>query len=188
MSVLQPDEQTAAGAIRATFERVLSEGLKPESVTGASDEQIDAMAAEQGAAGVPAAAREVLRLIGVNHGLWLAGSSLGVSAVGAKSKKNALATLAQLDDNPLGDAEGMLVLTEHQSYTYHVVDGTDVNQADPSVRGITEGEGVVKYWPSVTNWFENIEPGVKKYRSRLRLMRQIGDTSTPPWAEHINLD
>jgi hypothetical protein len=60
---MSSDEQTAADAIRATFQRVISEGLRVESVTGASDDQIDAMAAAQGAAHVPAAVREALRLI-----------------------------------------------------------------------------------------------------------------------------
>jgi hypothetical protein len=185
---MRSDEQTAADAIRATFHRAISEGLKPGAMAGASDDQVDAMAAAQGAAHVPAAVREVLRLIGLVHGLWLAGSSLGATVVGRKAKQNALATLAGRDRNPLADAEGMLVLIEHQAYTYHVVDGADLDQPDPPVWVITEGEEARKYWPSVTNWFEGTEPSVKKYRSRLRLMRQIGITSTPPWAEFIRLD
>ncbi|MFI9817837.1 hypothetical protein [Saccharothrix variisporea] len=54
MSALAPREQ-----IRATFDRVLAEGLKAESVAGTSDEQIDAWAAAQGVDTVPAAVRIV---------------------------------------------------------------------------------------------------------------------------------
>ncbi|XVV01535.1 hypothetical protein ACQPW3_29630 [Actinosynnema sp. CA-248983] len=59
--------------IRATFDRVVSEGLKAESVAGAFDEQIDAWAAAQGVTTVPAAVREALRIVGVTRGLRLAG-------------------------------------------------------------------------------------------------------------------
>ncbi|TWF77778.1 hypothetical protein FHX44_113693 [Pseudonocardia hierapolitana] len=184
---MSPDERTSAEAIRATFQRVISEGLKPEFMAGASDDQIDAMAAAQGAVRVPAAFREALRLIGLEHGLWLAGSSLGAAVVGQEEKQNALATLAQLEDNPLADAEGMLVLVEHQAYSYHVVDGVDLHQADPPVWVITEGEGTRKVWPSVTSWFDSTAPSVRKYRSRLRLARQLGDPP-PRWAQLIRLD
>jgi hypothetical protein len=120
--------------------------------------------------------------------LWLAGSSLGVTVVGEEAKQHALATLDQLDDNPLGDAEGMVVLVEHQTYSYHVVDGADLDKADPPVWLIIEGEDAQKYWPSVTNWFEGTGPSIEEYRARLELMRELGHTSAPPWARHIRLD
>lgn len=175
-------------AVRATFERVVSEGLRAESVAGASDEEIDAMAAAQGVDRVPAAVREVLRHIGAKNGLWLGGTALGVHRIGEKQKRNALATLTQLGENPFADAEGMLVLTEHQAYTYDVVDGADLDQPDPPVWVISEGEYAKVLWPGVTNWFEGNAPSVAEYRSRLRVLRGLGKTRLPAWAADIRVD
>jgi hypothetical protein len=184
---MTPEEQAAAEQVRATFDRVVAEGLKAESVAGASDEQVDAWAAAQGVTTVPAAVREALRIVGVTRGLWLAGSAMGVEAVTERSKRQALATLADLPD-PLRDAAGMLVLVEHQAYSYHVVDGADLDQPDPPVWVINEGEDVQQYWPSVTYWFDGTAPSVKQYRSRLRLMRKQGSKLVPSWGDYIRLD
>jgi hypothetical protein len=182
------EEQAAAEAIRAAFRRVISEGLKPEFMAGASDDQIDAMAAAQGVMHVPAAVREVLRLIGLRHGLWLAGSSIGVTVVGENAKRNAMATLRGLDENPLADAEKMLVLVEHQAYSYHLVDGADLTNPDPPVWLITEGDEARKAWSSVTDWFDGTAPDADDYRAKLRMMRRFGHSSAPPWAQYIRLD
>lgn len=82
-------DQEAVAAVRAVFDQVIADGLAPESVTGATDEQVEAYAAAQGVTAVPAAVREVLRLIGVDHGLWQVGSSFGVDAVGRDAKRYA---------------------------------------------------------------------------------------------------
>src|SRR6266567_3388025 len=112
-----------------------------------------------------------LRLFGVRHGLWLRGSSFGIDEVSEKSKAYALGALSQLDI-PLTDPRGMLVIVEHQSYSFHVIDGVDLNSSDPGVWAITEGELVEQAWPSVTSWFDSVSPKIGDYRSRLRLMRR----------------
>ncbi|KOX22745.1 hypothetical protein ADK67_22710 [Saccharothrix sp. NRRL B-16348] len=185
---MNPEDQQAVDAIRATFDRVVSEGLRAESVEGASDAEIDAMAAAQGVDRVPTAVREVLRRIGVKNGLWLGGTALGVHKIGEKQKRNALATLAQLGENPFAAAGEMLVLTEHQGYTYDVVDGADLDKADPPVWVISEGEYAKVFWPSVSSWFEGNAPSVAEYRSRLRVMRQLGKKRMPLWAADIRVD
>ncbi|MFF1613888.1 hypothetical protein ACFVYA_39500 [Amycolatopsis sp. NPDC058278] len=173
-----------AGRVREIFAGAVSDGLRADSVRGASDAEIDGWAAEQGARAVPAAVREVLELIGQNHGLWLAGSSLGVGAVGRDAKNHLLATLTTMND-PLEDPEGALVLVEHQSYTFHVVDGAKIDLPDPPVWLVTEGEGAEEQWESVSSWFRAITPDVARYRERLEVMQEIGRRRIPDWAQYI---
>lgn len=173
-----------AGRVRAIFAVAADEGLKPESVHGAADEEIDAWAAEQGARAVPAAARAVLRLIGRDHGLWLPGSSLGIRQVRRQAKSHLLASLPAMGA-PLTDAEGSLVLVEHQSYTFHVVDGRDLDSDDPPVRLLTEGENPETPWDSVSFWFRTITPDIARYRERLEMMRELGRQREPDWARYI---
>ncbi|MEV5719289.1 hypothetical protein AB0L41_35845 [Amycolatopsis mediterranei] len=162
----------------------MSDGLRADSVRGASDAEIDDWAAEQGARAVPVAVREVLRLIGRDHGLWLAGSSLGVGAVRREAKNHLLATLTTMND-PLEDPEGALVLVEHQSYTFHVVDGGKIDLPDPPVWLVTEGEGAEEQWESVSFWFRAITPDVARYRERLEVLRELGRRRIPDWAQYI---
>jgi hypothetical protein len=154
-------------------------------MVGATDEQIDAMAAAQGVAHVPVAVREVLRLIGHDPGMWLAGSSFGVHRITGEMKRFALATLSQLE-NPLADAAGMLVIVEHQSYEFTVIDGSDLSLPDPAVWLISEGEPVTK-WPSVTAWFDGSAPDVENHRARLRSRQRRGKTSSSA-AMYFRLD
>ncbi|MDT7798075.1 MAG: hypothetical protein QOI78_1508 [Actinomycetota bacterium] len=173
-----------AERIREIFAAAVSNGLRADSVRGSSDDEIDAWAAEQGARAVPAAVREVLRTIGHDHGLWLAGSSLGVGAVRREAKNHLLATLPTLGD-PLEDPEGALVLVEHQSYTFHVVDGVDAALPDPPVWLVTEGEEAEKQWESVSFWFRTITPDIARYRERLEVMQELGRKRIPDWAQYI---
>ena len=174
----------AAERIREIFATAVSDGLRADSVRGASDDEIDAWAAGQGARAVPEAVREVLRVLGNDHGLWLAGSSLGVHAVQGEAKNHLLATLPALGD-PLEDAEGALVLVEHQSYTFHVVDGAEIELPDPPVWLVTEGEEAAKQWESVSFWFRTITPDVARYRERLEVMQELGRRRIPDWAQYI---
>ncbi|MEV7715945.1 hypothetical protein [Streptomyces sp. NPDC088184] len=176
-------DQEAVAAVRAVFDQVIADGLAPESVTGATDEQVEAYAAAQGVTAVPAAVREVLRLIGVDHGLWQVGSSFGVDAVGRDAKRYAQAALAQ-DGGAIRDPGGLLVLVMHQAYAFHVVDGADLGHPDPPVWLITEGEPARPAWRSVTHWFDSIGPDVAAYRTRLEVMAELGGWM-PPWARHL---
>ncbi|MEV0403870.1 hypothetical protein [Actinoallomurus sp. NPDC050550] len=175
--------QEAVAAIRAVFDRVTADGLVPESVAGATDEQVEAFAAAQGVRVVPETVREVLHLIGVRKGLWQAGSSLGVDAVGGDAKRYAQATLSR-DGGAIQDADGLLVLVMHQAYEFHVIDGADLGNLDPPVWLITEGEPADPVWRSVTHWFDSISPDVSAYRSRLELLVKLGKRM-PSWAQHL---
>lgn len=169
--------------IAAIFDSVCENGLRRGSVVGASDDQIDQMAAEQGVDRVPEAVREVLRIMGVQSGLWLAGTAFGVDAMTAERKRHVVATLNQLDHD-LSDPRGLLALTAHQGYAYHVVDGADLDQDDPPVWDVVEGEGARKAWDSVTNWFAGTAPNVTDLRDMLEMMEEMGK-QPPKWAEFV---
>ncbi|MFE9579254.1 hypothetical protein ACFYO1_22910 [Nocardia sp. NPDC006044] len=179
------NNEYAAEAVRMTVERVVADGLRRESMTGASDQQIDAWAVQQGVSAIPQAVREILRLIGVRRSRWLAGSSFGVEMVGSDSKRFALATLRQVGDT-LVDSAGMLVLVDHQSYSFYVIDGADLLRPDPPVWVITEGEPAEEGWSSVTGWFDDISPNVAEDRERLEIMHELGHWIDPAWSEYID--
>ncbi|CAL9389675.1 hypothetical protein [Streptomyces albus] len=107
----------AIRGIRTVFEAVIADGLRRESVVGATDAEIDTALAAQGGSGAPSAVREVLRLVGRSPGLWLAGSGSGVQTMTSAMKANALATLATLPSHGIGDPASALVLVEHQRRT-----------------------------------------------------------------------
>jgi hypothetical protein len=152
--------------VREVFEAAVAAGFRRSAVTGATDAQINAMAAVQGVARVPGEVREVLRIMGVHHGLWLMGSSLGVHL-----------------DRP-GPVPG-LVLAEHQGYVYHFVAGSDLGQDDPPVWVRTDDEPAVRRWDSVSSWFADIAPDVRRYRERLAVMAEIG-RRRPVWADDFD--
>ena len=172
-----------SGRVEVVFERVCANGLRRESVVGASDDQIDQMAAYQGVAHVPQTVCEVLRIMGVQSGLWLAGTAFGVEAMTAERKRHVVATLGGLDHG-LADPSGLLVLTAHQGYAYHVVDGADLDQTDPPVWDVVEGEGARKAWNSVSDWFASTAPNVTDLRDMLEMMEGMG-RQPPKWAEFI---
>jgi hypothetical protein len=169
--------------IDAIFERVCANGLRRGSVAGASDDQIDQMAAEQGVDRVPEAVREVLRIMGVRSGLWLAGTAFGVEAMTAERKRHVVATLTNLE-HELVDPRGLLALTAHQGYAYHVVDGADLDQDDPPVWDVVEGEGARRAWDSVSGWFASTAPNVADLRDMMEMMEEMGK-QPPKWAEFV---
>ncbi|MGI5505013.1 hypothetical protein [Lentzea sp. CA-135723] len=175
---------TPSERIDAIFDRVCANGLRRGSVAGASDDQIDQMAAEQGVERVPEAVREVLRIMGVQSGLWLAGTAFGVGAMTAERKRHAVATLNGLENHELTDPRGLLALTAHQGYAYHVVDGADLGQDDPPVWDVVEGEGARKAWDSVSDWFAGTAPNVTDLRDMLEMMEEMGK-QPPKWAEYV---
>ncbi|MCG8923236.1 hypothetical protein [Lentzea sp. CC55] len=169
--------------IDAIFERVCANGLRRGSVAGASDDQIDQMAAEQDVDRVPEAVREVLRIMGVRSGLWLAGTAFGVEAMTAERKRHVVATLTNLE-HELVDPRGLLALTAHQGYAYHVVDGADLDQDDPPVWDVVEGEGARRAWDRVSDWFAGTAPNVADLRDVLEMMEEMGK-QPPKWAEFV---
>ncbi|MFD7655142.1 hypothetical protein ACFV4N_14300 [Actinosynnema sp. NPDC059797] len=178
----QPSE-SAIERIRAVFDRAVRDGLRRDSVRGASDEEIDRMAAEQGVDRVPEAVREVLRLVGSRPGLWLAGTAFGVDAVTGERKRHAIAALGHFDHGP-ADPGGLLVLTAHQGYAYQVVDGADLDQDDPPVWNVVEGEEAARAWDSVSRWFASTAPDVAELRDVLEVMEEMGKT-LPAWARDV---
>ncbi|MFF5096208.1 MULTISPECIES: hypothetical protein [Actinosynnema] len=134
--------------MRDTFARVVAEGFRADEVVGASAEEIDGVARAQRASGVPAALREVLRLMGREPGMWLSGSSFG-GVLDGESKRDALDCLDEHDAARLGsgdegghgmvDAEGMLVVLDAAGSSYLVVDGaasaSSIHRCGPSPRG-----------------------------------------------------
>ena len=173
----------SARRIRATYDRVLAEGLRSDSISGASRDQIDAMAAAQRVASLPAALREVYGLIGARSGLWLAGSSFGTAMDGRTVKSHALASLGRLP-NPFADAPGMYALVSHQASAFHVLDGADLDVDDPPVWLVAEEEAVIQAWDTVSAWFAATAPDVARYRERLEIMLELGD-DPPRWAVHL---
>lgn len=173
----------AGGRIQVVFENVVADGLRRDSVAGATDAAIDEYAARQGVATVPEAVREVLRLIGGRHGLWLAGTDFGVDAITDRTKRHALATLAGLE-HTMRDPAGLLVLSSHQSYVYQVIDGADLDRDDPPVWEIAEGQWAQPRWRSVTAWFAAMDPDIESYRDILEVNAELGH-ELPAWAGDI---
>lgn len=183
MPVVNDSTGNPGGRVTAVFDRVCANGLRRGSVVGASDDRIDQMAADQGVNHVPEAVREVLRIMGVRSGLWLAGTAFGVDAMTAERKRHVIATLDNLD-HELADPRGLLALTAHQGYVYQVVDGADLGQDDPPVWDVVEGEGARKAWDSVSDWFAGTAPNVADLRDVLELMKEMGKR-LPKWAEFV---
>ncbi|QLY30761.1 SMI1/KNR4 family protein [Nocardia huaxiensis] len=184
---MSSEEPSVTTGVDEVFDRLVSEGLNPARMAGASDSEINSWASEQGVSTIPAGVRESLRLIGSEPGLWFAGSSFGVRTVTGAAKRHALATITNLPETQL-DSNGMLVLVEHQAYEYHVIDGADLSEPDPPVWLVTENRSAVPYWPSVTAWFEYGAPKVADYRFRLKSMRKRGKHTDPIWLSYFNFD
>ncbi|MBF6397214.1 SMI1/KNR4 family protein [Nocardia cyriacigeorgica] len=174
----------AVDRIRYIHSQVVEGGLRPETMTGATDDEIDDFAARQGVSHLPVAVREVLRLVGKESGLWFIGTDFGVaSGIDSTTREHAIASLSGLEHG-LRDPGGILVLSAHQAYAYDVIDGADLNEVDPPVWTIVEKESARK-WPSVSDWFAGTEPLVEDYREKLEIMDTNGATK-PFWAEYIS--
>ncbi|MEV6068412.1 hypothetical protein AB0L82_17810 [Nocardia sp. NPDC052001] len=67
--------------IQSIFATAVRAGMQTSQMMGAYDEDIDVLAAEQGAPAVPSAVRSVFALIGVQPGLYcLAAGAVGPGA------------------------------------------------------------------------------------------------------------
>lgn len=164
----------AVSRVCEIFADVVAAGFRPETVEGASDDEIDHMAMAQGVRNVPAALREVLRLIGRKPGLWIAGSAFGVDEVDATVKQDALECLDEVDDHTMRDPQNLLAVLDAAGSSYLVVDGTDLELPDPPLWLLTEGGLVQKRCGSVTEWFAGVAEGVLESKARLVSRRERG--------------
>ncbi|MFI9405275.1 hypothetical protein [Nocardia sp. NPDC052316] len=168
------DEAAAAGVIRDLFDHAVSEGFRAETVEGASDVEINAMAAAQGVDMVPAAVREVLRILGRNAGSVLAGTVFGVRGPDADDKQGALWSLEEAAEHEIRDPAGLLVVSEAGGYSYVVIDGSDVGKPNPPLWEITESGVVTRRRESVTEWFSLLMDRVVQEKHRLAEDRAKG--------------
>lgn len=177
-------QDAAHEQIRNIFEEAMAQGLKRDSVKGASDDEITRFAAEQRVTNVPAAIREVFRLIGARPGLWFDGTDFGVNSGIDAAVKSHLATreLVAVDDG-IRDVAGMLVLSAHQGYVYQVIDGADLDSDDPPIWEIMDG-ALTRRWPSTSAWFSDMEPLVESLRRDLERYERNG-WDLPRWSENI---
>jgi hypothetical protein len=164
----------AVGRVRETFETVVAQGYRPETVEGATDEEIDRMAATQGVAALPASLREVLRLLGREPALWFPGAAFGVRSVDAAVKQDALDCLDETDEHAMQDPRNLLAVLDAAGSSYLVVDGTDLDLPDPPLWVLTETGTMQKRWESVTEWFANVAEGVLERKARLASRRARG--------------
>ncbi|RBO87905.1 hypothetical protein [Nocardia puris] len=169
-----PADDRAAAAIRRSRDQVVARGWNPDSATGATDAQIDRWAAEQGVETVPAAVREVLRLIGEDPGIWFSGTSFGVRMVDAATKRDALGCFDDAETVPLRAPADLLVIAEAGAYSYVVVDGGDLLRADPPLWLLHETGRAERRWESVTAWFALRAAGVIERGRKLAERRAEG--------------
>lgn len=189
--LLVVDDDGAAAAVRGirrVFDDIVAGGLRAEMVVGASDEEIDAMAAAQGVRMVPAAVREILRILGDKPGPWFTGSFFGLDLAHAQVKEHALWCLEEADErgfaHEMRDPEGLLVILDAAASSYLVIDGVDLAEPDPPVWLLTEGGEVTRRVESVTAWFARASEGVMRLR-RLCAERRARDRSVPPLAKYF---
>ncbi|WP_194891620.1 hypothetical protein [Catenulispora pinisilvae] len=183
-------EQRAQQRIQSIFAGL---GLREGLVQGASDDEIDRFAATQGVTRIPAAVREALRLIGKQPYMLMAGTGFGVRHEFARMRVRAMpgemseAESRQTSEAEPGrrirDAAGMLVLSEHQGYVQEVIDGADLDQPDPPIWVIIEGE-VTGRVESVTQWFRHFEVVVERHRQELERRDDLRE-GRPSWASYV---
>jgi hypothetical protein len=164
----------AESRVREIFATVVAEGFRVEMVEGASEEEIDRMAMAQGVRTVPAALREVLRLLGRKPSMWFAGSTFGVNGVDAAVKQDALDCLDEADEQTMRDPRNLLAVLDAAGSSYLVVDGADLDLPDPPLWLLTETGIVQKRWGSVTEWFAGVAEGVLESKARLASRRARG--------------
>lgn len=171
-------EAAAVARIRAIFDEMVAAGYRAEKVEGASDEEIDAVAAAQGVPMVPAAMREILRIMGSRPGLLMAGTLFGVETADPEIKEGAGWCLEEADERgtPHGmrDPAGMLVIAAAHPESYSVIDGSDLAEPDPPVWVLVESGEVWRSRDSVTQWFATVGEGLVETKRRLADMRARG--------------
>ncbi|SNY81109.1 hypothetical protein SAMN04244553_2690 [Nocardia amikacinitolerans] len=175
--------ERAPERIRSIFESVIQNGLRRDSMVGATEDDIDRYAAEQGVSTIPAAVREILLWIGAVPGLWFIGTEFGTrSGIAAATKEHAVASLDGLQHD-IRNPDGALVLTAHQAYAYHLIDGADLEADDPPVWEVVEKVST-RRWNSTSAWLEDMEPIIENYREKLEIYEE-GNRSRPFWADFI---
>ncbi|MCM6777270.1 hypothetical protein NDR87_27665 [Nocardia sp. CDC159] len=145
-----------ANIIRHLFEEVERNDMDLSRVVGASDEEIDRMAAAQNVPNVPVAFREVLRLIGKNEGPFFGAIDyFGVSGDYYEAKDLALEFYRELppDQDVLVDADHMLVLTTYQGEACVVIDGASLGESNPQILTLLEGGEIIVRGRTVVDWF-----------------------------------
>ncbi len=176
--VVDDNDAAAVARVRGVFEDVVAGGFRADMVKGASDEEIDAWAAAQGVRMVPAAVREILRIMGKQGGAWLPGTTFGVRMVDAEVREHAGWCVDEADERgiPHGmrDPADMLVVTEGGSYVYLVVDGSDLDEPDPPMWVLYESGKVTRSSDSVTTWFAKVGEHVLEARHMLADRRARG--------------
>lgn len=181
-TALTPAATHPGEQIRAIVAGAVADGLRPESIEGASDEQIDAFGADQQVRAIPVAVREALRVAGVRQGMWLPGMEFGVT-VDHEAKEEVIELLRNRQ-HKLRDAQGLLVLAARRQSTYHVVDGADLTDDDPAVWNISARVGIRQDWGSVTGWFAAHKPDIAEARQLIMVAEMDGEP-LPSWANDI---
>ncbi|MFI9509689.1 hypothetical protein [Nocardia sp. NPDC052566] len=146
----------SSAVIENSFVWTVHMGLDLDRVAGAFDDDITAMAADQGVSCVPEAVRAVLRLIGVRPGPYeLAAGSLGVNAVGTEYKRLAVELLGELplEKMRLTDPENVLVLAVYEDEEFSIIDGSRLLDPNPPVWDLRGDYDLKQRWSSVTEWF-----------------------------------
>jgi hypothetical protein len=172
------DDNTAAAArVRGVFKEVVARGFRAEAVEGASDEQIDIWAAAQGVRVVPAAVREIMRIMGKSRIGWLASSIFGLT-VDARDKEFAGWCVEEADErgieHGMQDPAGMLVIAgDGTSASHLVIDGSDLAEPDPPIWLLVETGEVTRSVESVTAWFANTGEELMQRRHELKRRRAV---------------
>ncbi|MEU8897283.1 hypothetical protein [Nocardia sp. NPDC048505] len=156
--------------------------MKREPFVGASDTEIEQFLVSHGCRQVSSSVREIFRLLGRRSGVWFDGTDFGTDVIDSETKSHALAALVELD-HEICDLDGMLVLSAHQGYAFHVIDGQDLQLDDPPVWDVVDGDYAAKVWPSTSDWFIAMAPDVEEIRERADRMRAKGRVS--PWEEDL---
>ncbi|MGV9408937.1 SMI1/KNR4 family protein [Nocardia sp. NPDC003693] len=165
--------ENAKELVRQIFDGAVAQGYRPESAREASDEEIDRMAARQNADDIPAAYREVLRIMGRRASLWFQGMAFGVF-LDEEDKTVALNSLEYAKtDTGLRDPTGMLVIAEAEA-NFLVIDGADLHKPNPPVWTITDGNEVKLAAASVTDWFNGRAERLLEFKMTLVKWRASG--------------
>jgi hypothetical protein len=180
------EDELTIRRIHEIYEDVVRYGMNPDPVLGASDAEIDAMAASQGVSHVPTAIREIFRLIGESRGPYLGGGGrLSTRSLDGDQKEIALEYLEERpDEEPsLVDPKNLLVIFSHGGYLACVVDGAELSAPNPPVWLLLEDGEREKRWPTATDWFSVASNEVKSLADTLAEMRSLGNE--PAWAEYF---
>jgi hypothetical protein len=172
--------------IREIFDSVVADGMRPDAVAGASAAELSAWANSQGVSTLPDAVAEVFALVGVKPGPWWYGSTIAIPHLDGEMKALALECL-EYSEGELIDPEDMLVLLAHGGYEFHVIDGSDLNQEDPPVWRIVEGDPIERHWDSVTAWFTSAAVSVRAMQERVRRAVAEDSRNWPEWQRFFRL-